>query len=595
MKKTFFISLFILVAGAMLGQELKANWSDKEFYENKTTGFFDDFVGGNSKYVYAKSSKLGISFSSSSKRGEKKSKINMIAYDKNTMKQVATKTILDMSDAATKKKYGDLRYYKTIVFENSIYIFWIVDDKYKDELWVESYDPKLKRINPLKKVYELTSSKEALRRAEIFALGNQKAGEKIIIGGELATVEGQNIKMEYKLLNADFTFAAANQVTLPLIAVKNRRMVRGADNLSSSYLFGDDANLHIKSYVAVDQSEKKDLNKKGAATSYAIYSIVETTPGKIHSFSMRSDDKNILEFNFSVTKSSIKVYGFFNDVAKGGLLNGIFSGTVDTKAFAMSNLNFTYFTKAQLDALFAKDKEDLNKAGALASKKKKEKVEKQEALSSSFGIEDVQAPDNDNLVLFCSKMENYSRTVSNGTTTTTYYYCEKNNVTVFKMNVTKGEITWASNLDRRITYSGWYVDDIKVISKDKYYYVVYGNSFNSAEKADGKTIKKRKSKDQRTDRFEYAVVDNNTGTIQRKEFTVNAVNAPKEDIKYINAVNLHVIDNQFYVNSTKGKLKGGRTALTCLAGLVCPPVAFIPFISPNYKKWTVYNGKIAPM
>jgi hypothetical protein len=594
MKKSLLTSVLILLAGIALGQELKANWSDKEYYTNKTTGFFDDFVGGNSKYVYVRSSKRPAFATGSGKKGEKKSRINMIAYDKTTMKEVANKTILDLSDGATKKKYGDLRYYKTIVFENSLYVFWITDEKKKDELYVESYDPKLKRLNPLKKIYELTSSKENTRKAEIFALGNQKAGEKIIIGGELGTNEGQNIKMEYKLLNADFTFAAANQVTLPLIAVKNRRtnlfVGTGSDNLSSSYLFGDDANLHIKSYVTGEAGEKKDKKSTG---SYAIYSIIETNSGKIHSFNMKAEDKNILEFNFTVSKNSIKIYGFFNDLSKGGTLNGIFTGSVDPKAFTISNLNFTYFTKSQLDALFAKDKEDANKGGLFTSKK--EKAALAESLSSNFHIENVQSPDNDNLVLFCTKMTNYVRTVSNGTTTTTYPMCDKNNVTVFKINLNKGDIVWASNLDRRTTYSGWDVEDLKVISKDKNYYVVYGNSYNSIAGENGKTKKKSKSKDQRIDKFEYAVVDNTTGTIQRKEFTVNPINAQKEDVKFISLFRMDVIDNQIYVNSTKGRLKPLPTILSFIGCFVCPPVAWLPFRVPSYKKWTVYNGKISPM
>ncbi len=593
MKKSLFLSLLVLLTGVSFGQELKANWSDKEFYTNKTTGFFDQYVGGNSKYVYLKTSKLP-GFAMSNKKRERRTMINMMAYDKATMKEVAKATILDLSNSGTKKKYGGLRYYKTIVFENSLYVFWVSDEKKKDELYVESYTPKLKRTGALKKVYELSSSKEAARKAEIFALGNQAAGEKIIIGGELATNDGQNIKMEYKLLNADFTFAAANQVTLPVAAVRNSRS-RSADNLSSSYLFGDDANLHIRSYVTVDEKEKKDLNKKGAATSFAIYSIVEVNSGKIHSFSMRSDDKNILEFNFAVTKSSIKVYGFFNDIAKGGLLNGIFTGAVDPKAFTMSALNFTYFTKTQLDALFAKDKEDANKAGALASNKKKEAKEKEEALTSNFRIEDVKYADNDNLVLFCSRMLNTTQDYYDGKNWHSIPICQKDNVTIFKINATKGEIVWASNLDRRASYGGWFVDDLKVITKDKNFYIVYGNAYNSAEQASGKTKKKRKSKDQREDRFEYAVLDQATGTIKRKEFTVNAVNAPKGEIKHISAVNLKVIDNEFYANSTKGKLKLIPTILSFVGCFICPPVVIMPFVVPSYKKWTVYNGKICPM
>ena len=591
MKKIAALLAFILLTNLVSAQDLTSTWSDKEFYTNKTTGFFDHFVGGNSKYVYAKCSKVPA-FGGGKKRGvagEKKSKINLIAYDRATMKEAANATILDISKD---KKYAGLNYYKTIVFENSIYVFWVSDTKAKDELYVASYDSKLKKVNALKKIYELASSKGDLRKAELFVMGNQKAGEKIIIGGELATDEGQDIKMEYKLLNSDFTFASSGQVTLPVIAAKGlkRNLLQGSgsDALSSTYLFGDDGNLHLRTYVRVNDEEKKDL-KKGMDKSYAIYSIVDVSSGKIHSFSMKADNKNILEFDFKVIKNSIKLFGFFNDINKGGTINGIFTASVDPKAYTITNLNFSYFTKDQLATLFAKDQADANKGGIFASKKKKDDAK--ESLAANYTIEDVQSIDKDNLVLFTSKMWNYTtRTCDSKGNCYTNYYCQKDNITVFKLNA-KGDIVWATNLDRRKTYGGWYVYDVKVINKDKNFYIAYGSDYNTTEKDNGKTKKSRKSKDQRTDRLEYAMFDYNTGAIQRKELKINAVNAPKAEMKSVVPLKMEVINNEFYVNSTKGKLKPWIYALW-----LCPPVGCAStFIIPGAKKWTCYNGKIAPM
>src|SRR6202042_1628342 len=98
----------------------------------------------------------------------------------------------------------------------------------------------------------------------------------------------------------------------------------------------------------------------------------------------------------------------------------------------------------------------------------------------------------------------------------------------------------------------------------------------------GKSKKTRKSKDQRTDRFEYAAIDYSTGTAQKKEFKVNSINAKKEDIKKIDVLKIDVVDNQFYVNSTIGKVKPWVYAL-----LLCPPVGCAAItIVPGGKKWT---------
>lgn len=541
MKKIASLITLILFGYFVKSQELAGTWSDKENY-SKSSGFYADFVGGNSKFVYSRSRGGG-------------GKTYLVSHDKTNMKESGSVALFNVKEAKDPKKYKGLRYHKTIVFENTIYVFWIIDSKTKDELFVESYDSKLKKLNALKKVYELSSSKSDLRKAELFIMGNQKAGEKIIIGGELSANEGQNIKMEFKVLNADFTFAAANQVTLPVIAKKgklrNLFASRGSDALSSDYEYGDDGNLHLKTYVTVSDEEKKDL-KKGESKSYAIYSLVNVSAGKIYSYSMKADNKNILNFDFKVTKNVIKVFGFFNDVIKGGTLNGIFTASVDPKTYTISNLNFTYFTEAQLNTLFAKDKEDANKSSIFASKKKKK--DDKESLSSNYVIEDVQAIDKDNLVLFCDKMINWSVTTCDSKgNCTTRYYCDKHNVTVFKIN-TKGDIVWASNLDRvKIKYPGWYVYDIKVINSGNKFFVSYGSDYNVLEGQgrNGKNKKQKKSKDQKNDRFEYAIVDYTNGNIQRKEYEVNAMNAKKEDIKKIDVLKLKPIDNQFYINYSK--------------------------------------------
>lgn len=552
MKKIIIALASVLIVNLIDAQNLTGTWSEKEIYSKKGTGFHDEFVGANSKYVYSRSRSGG-------------GKTYLVAHDKSTMKEAGSVALFDLKAAKAKdpKKYKGLRYYQTIVFESTIYVFWVIDSKTKDELFVESYDNKLKKINALKKVYELNSAKTDLRKAEIFAMGNQKAGEKLIIGGEIATNEDQNIKMEYKILNSDFTFSSANQVTLPIIAKKGKLRgigsKRGADDLSCDYEFGDDGNLHLKTYIDISDEEKKELKKTANTveekkalknTSYAIYSVVDVKNGKIHSYSMKAENKNILNFDFNITPNSIKVFGFFNDILKGGTVNGIFSASVDSKTFEISNLNFNYFTADQLNTLFAKDKEEQKKVSEKASKKKKDNAE---SLGGNYVIEDVQAIDKDNLLLFCSSMYNYQVTTCNSKgQCTTRYYCRKDNVTVFKLNST-GNIVWASNLDRRKTYNGWDIYDVNVIKSDKNFYITYGNDYNVlvGEARNGKNKKQKKSKDQKNDRLEYAVIDYKTGNLQRKEYVVNAINAKKEDIKRVNVLDIEPIDDQFYMNFSK--------------------------------------------
>ncbi len=160
MKKIVAIIAFALLGNLLNAQDLTGTWSDKEVYSKKLNGFYNDFVGANAKYVYS-TGKVG------------RDKLHLVAHDKVTMKEVASVALFDVKAAKAKdpKKYKGIHYHKSIVFENTLYVFWLIDSKTKDELFVESFDSKLKPLNPLKKIYELNSSKKRFKKSRAFYNG----------------------------------------------------------------------------------------------------------------------------------------------------------------------------------------------------------------------------------------------------------------------------------------------------------------------------------------------------------------------------------------------------------------------------------------
>lgn len=587
MKKTacFFLLLLAMLSGTVNAQDLDLKWSEKFIYDNKKDGFFENFIDANSKYVYGRFTNLAM------RESKKEKKMKLVAFDKTTMKKVADVALVGFKEnEASKEKYKGLDYYKTIIFENLVYVFWRKEDKGKEELYVQSFDSKLKAVNKLKKIYEIQNadSKRARRNQSIFVMANRKAGEKIIIGGEPPVAAGQDVKFEYKVLNSDFTFATANQATLPVTLTSK------SYGLTSSYEFGDDGNLYVKSYVSMDKDERKNA-RKGEATSFAIFSMIDLNTAAVTPYTMKFDGKNIFDFGYTIDKNTVKVYGFFSDLEKdpyGSDTHGIYYALLDSKSFTMKDMNFAYFDKQTLEKLFANDKEDKKRSGVFTSKKKKQSAG--ESLDSRFEIENVQSIDN-NIVLFCSKMYNYSVTTctstgNGGSTCTTNYYCEKSNVTAFKLT-NEGDLVWASNLDRKITYNRWFVEDLRVINRNDKFYVMYGSSFQTNAKK--KNFSSRKSKKQRQDKFEYAVFDYSTGNYKKNEFTVNTINA--KDKKFVDPQAVTVIDNNFYVDSEKTKLKAGPTVAVCAGALVCPPLLYILFVNGNIKKGTGNLGVITPL
>jgi len=550
------------------GQKLSVNWSQKQNYENKLDGFFDGYIGANSKYLYAKYA----DYSTKKLRGLDK-RINIFVFDKKTMKKVASKTILDVKNEGLSKKYEDKKYYKSIVFEKYVYIFWTKESKEKIELYAESYSEKLKPVMRLKKVYELKSGARKDSDPNFVVMGNKDAGERIMIGGERAAKKGKSITFEYKLLDKEFKFSDARQIELPVIVTGRSSF------LSSSYELGDDFNLHIETYVTLSKEEGK-TKSKGESWSYPIYSVLDLKSGDFRTYPIKFDNKNIFDFDMVIDKDKIKIFGFFCDLTKdrkGNDTHGIFYGVLDSRTKEITGLNFTYFTKTQLRQLFARDLED----DVSGKKKKKKKKGSTNTIARNYTIEVVKSVDEDNLVLFCSRMQNYSVTTCNSEgSCTTRYYCKKSNVTVFKIS-SDGTLLWSQNLDRFIEYKGWDVYDLTVAYKNGKFYVAYGSNYAiNAEKKKGST---KKSKRYKKDRFEYAIFDYETGQYFKKEYTVNKLDTPKKDRKVISATNLAVVDDEIYASSTKVTMKpiGWICACTC-----------IPFFMPSLRRGFGYIGRV---
>ena len=330
------------------------------------------------------------------------------------------------------------------------------------------------------------------------------------------------------------------------------------------------------------EAKEQDL-KKGESKSYAVYSLVNINSGAIKSIPIKFNDKNIFDFDYFEDANSIKLFGFFCDLNKdkdGVDIHGIFYGIIDPKTYELQgDFKFTYFTKAQLDALFKKDMENRkDRAGIFASKK--DKKSEDESLSSNYIIEQVQSLDKDNIVLFCSIMRNYTVQVctttstGNGGTRTTCRdepRCDKSNVTTIKINK-DGKIDWATNVDRQITYHYFSAYDLKVINKDNKFFAIYGSSYDNVDSDNGKTKKKSKkgkskteAYDNNSDRLEYAVFDYTTGKFEKKNYIVNIAGTEKKAKKKLYAANIEVMDNEFYSFSKRRKSENAPCGCMCLA------------------------------
>jgi hypothetical protein len=537
MKRTlrFLCTMLLFIGVKLQAQEVNATWSDKQIYTNKLDGYFDYFVGGNSKYMFARYTNIAR---------HRSDHIRLVSFDKKTMERLNMVELFE-GDKNLAAQFKSLEYYKTVIFEDLICVFWTNEMKGKMELYVQSFDADLKPHSSMKKIYDIKYDSKSKKKPAFFVHGNPKDDTHILIGGEMAGNKQENVRFEYKLLKKDLSVVSSNMVELPIITVER------STGLTSEYEFGEDGNIHITSFVQLDREQRKAL-AKGEASRFPILSLVNPADGKIKSHSLKFTGKNVFRSGYKIDKGVTKIYAFFCDLDKdpsGRATHGILYGTLNNKTMDVEHVNFSYFTKAQLDKLYTNDKEDQKKAKA-SSKNQKKKDSDDESIKEDYVIEDVQSVADD-LVLFCTRMRNYSvTTCDNKGNCHTNYYCEKRNVTAFRL-AKDGKLVWASNLDRKITYSGWDIDDVSTIHSKTKFYVAYGSQFQMG--AEKKNRRSKKSKAQMSDRFEYAVFDMQSGDYDKKEYKVNPDNVKKGDRKTIQPKDVRVFDNVFYTNTTQIK------------------------------------------
>ena len=290
---------------------------------------------------------------------------------------------------------------------------------------------------------------------------------------------------------------------------------------------------------------------------------------------LKYKDKNITEFNYLVTKTAIKMVGFYSDVnidKSGDDIHGVFYANINPITFFVEKSYFNNFTQRDIDLLFKK-------------RSSAKDDEEQGKLNKNYVVEKVFLSPDDGVVLFSSIMNNYSKTSttkSGGvTTTTTTLYCNKVNLTCIKLD-SEGSLKWLSNIPRSITYvGGWNTYDIKAIYKDGSFYSLYGSAEYSDES--GKRTKKKKRKNIFGE-LEYAAVDNKTGVMKKNIEVLNTPRTSSRDWKYIHSENcISFNDSTMYSVESNVSLKTYVKVVSgtlLFAGLITGFIGEIVFGNP---------------
>ncbi|MBA3899165.1 MAG: hypothetical protein H0X62_02990 [Bacteroidetes bacterium] len=549
--KTFVIYfLTALLPLVSHSQALDVEWSPKIPYDNKVDGNFVGILGINSKYIFTRFNDIAKDFEKMEKN------VRLVSFDKQTMEKVNVVTVKDSKNKANSKEYKGLTFHNYFVSEDAVYLFWIKLTFFKTEIYAETFDNDLNRFKPLTLVYQNTADIKNFKQGAYLLIGNENNGGQLLLGTEMPGMEGENIKLSYKILKPDLTSDISGEVDLP-IKITQRVVV---NELSSVYTLGDDGNLHLRTKYALPKDDLKQQSK-GEQDFYSAYSIINLKNRKVKSFPFKFEQKNIFDFDVKMTVNSAKVFGFFSDVSKdkkGKDTHGIFYSVINSEELEIEDVHFIYFSKEQLDRLFSDDMEDRQDQKLLVSKSKAESMDG--ALASNYTIEKVEVMDDGNIVIFCSRVKIKEEISANSDRHRTIYLYTtiKNNVTAFKISK-EGKIEWASNLDRKVTYGGYKIADLKVIKDKSRLLVCYGNDYEMNTQS--KDFLSKNTLSASRDFMEYALFDYETGAYIRKEFIINNKNTPKGERKGISQRRLQIRENSFYTSCWNGGYYIGRLSI----------------------------------
>ncbi|MFT6746884.1 MAG: hypothetical protein ACJAZ2_001229 [Glaciecola sp.] len=597
LKQITLILAVCLFAFNASSQDFNLNWSDPLKYDDKKDGFFHSYMDANDKNLYVMLYSSGLKGHMTGEYG----KMKVLALDVKSKKRVAEVSLLGYKEN-DKKSHKGLSYYKSVVFNDVIYIFWKKKSKKIVEIYMEAFDAQLKKKGKIVKIYQQNFNKKLDKQPGVFVLVNRSI-EKIVIGGELGGKAEDNVVVELKILEKNLKFSKALQVTLPYAKIREKKKGLFSKNsnryggLTSTYELGDDGNLHLETFFSLTRKERKERKKAGTLDDFTsmLFGSINLNSGTVKYKEIKFEGKEVKNMQKIVGEKNTKVFGFFSDEDKGGGddIHGIFYGILSS-SYDIKNVKFNYFTKQQLDELFKKDKEDRYEmvGGCMGiGKKKKKKTDTGDELAKNYQIEYTVTSDSDELFLFCSRTDKWSHThcstdANGNQTCTTTYYNSKKNITLFKLNGA-GKLEWASNLDRDILYKGgigvWSINDVSVVAKNESFYVIYGNSDKDMTKSKKERKKAKKAK-AKISPFEYAVFSEKNGEVKKKMFAVNKIDTEKKKRRTVTPSNIEVINNKFYAQYTKM----GYKPKACLVG--CG--AFWLMGSTSIRKGEGYIGEI---
>ena len=146
----------------------------------------------------------------------------------------------------------DLDFYKIITLESVVYVVWTKDEKNSVDVYVETFDPKLKKISALKKIYSLKDERKLSDK--LVLLYNNKAGGIIMVGKEIGIGEKEEaLKFEYNIVSEKLDVKYSGSVELPIVVKRSTVSSNPLGGPAVEYELGDNGKIYAYDYIKRDK------------------------------------------------------------------------------------------------------------------------------------------------------------------------------------------------------------------------------------------------------------------------------------------------------------------------------------------------------
>ena len=547
-------------------QYMEFEWSDEFRYTNKKTGFFREYVGSDMMNIYVLQRNINKS------KPYKNVKIMLVSMNKNSLvltegERLPLKGFPE--NAGQEEVLKSLDYVKTILSEGKIFVFWRklinTDSTRKEEIYAQTFKSNFKPDLPLKKVFEFIQNVD--EQASIFdptmcLVLTEQETDRIVVGTE--RFADHAINFQYVTVDSRLAASTTNTVLLP------QKPTSYPGETTSTYELTKDGLIHVRSEASYTKDELLYMDSKHAKT-FPVLTVVNVESGATKSLEFRTDLRTITDFCQYSAGGKTRVVGFFGDLTEdttGRDNQGLFYADIDPSSSEKTDLNFVYFTRPIVSRIFPKKR---------MRKKKGVIIPEDEVFQTRFDIQNITSMPDSSLVFFFTEQYNYEENTSRSDLNGENIYsskasCKNSNVSALRLSAT-GEIMWARSIDRKITYQGTDIKDVRVVNKYGKFFVLFGNEDTKLSPPKGKRFQHL------TEELTYFTFNPSTGRAKEYTTPVNEPKTDRRDMRYLDPNSAIVIDNQIYFN----KIRVRQNPLWTVTNVICPPTIFYSVLTGNTK------------